>query len=242
MISAHILHPLIDLGSFPIYNLMIGISLIAAILIFQRNSSGWAYNTDIDYFILYMTLAAVLAFFSGSVFSSFLYPELKGMSIYSRILNAGFSFFPALLFFILYSYVLLTVLGLPKKELFHRLMPSIAAAHGIGRVGCSLAGCCYGIPVSFPFLERFPARELESIFALTLFFLFQTRLKENRLIIYLAYYSAFRFFLEIFRADSRGKLFTDSFSPTQELCIAVLIVLLSFQIVRISFQTEREVS
>jgi prolipoprotein diacylglyceryl transferase len=42
------------------------------------------------------------------------------------------------------------------------------------------------------------------------------------------WYAVVRFFLEFFRADSRGKLFTDSFSPTQELCIPVLILLFFF--------------
>lgn len=94
--------------------------------------------------------------------------------------------------------------------------------HGIGRIGCFLAGCCYGIEyhgmfaVRFPenpyepgieLVERFPVQLLESGCNFALFiFLYQYYRKGNHgtgviLGLYLMIYPAIRFLTEVLRGD-----------------------------------------
>lgn len=107
--------------------------------------------------------------------------------------------------------------------------PFFPIIHGFGRIGCFLAGCCYGIEyngpfaVNFPYNEmapelnlvsRFPVQLLEAglnfIMALLLFIIANKykKIKKGQLLgIYLAYYLVARFFLEMLRGDSiRGNV------------------------------------
>ena len=94
-----------------------------------------------------------------------------------------------------------------------------------GRIGCSLAGCCYGIEYSGPLaiyydasyivpgasdniadLSRFPVQPLEAFFGLVLFFVMLYLYLKNRealplMFIYLPAYSVIRFLDEFLRAD-----------------------------------------
>ena len=97
-------------------------------------------------------------------------------------------------------------------------------AHFLGRIGCSLRGCCWGIPMGN---GHFPARELEAVALLTLFIIFMSipKISDKRLPIYLFSYSAFRFIIEFFRGDNRGSLFGGTaLSPTQLVAMVVLLV------------------
>lgn len=93
--------------------------------------------------------------------------------------------------------------------------------HGIGRIGCFLAGCCYGreyhgiFAVTFPenpyepgieLTERFPVQLLESacnflLFALLAIYGRKPRRPGKLMGIYLIAYPVIRFITEIFRGD-----------------------------------------
>jgi phosphatidylglycerol:prolipoprotein diacylglycerol transferase len=47
----------------------------------------------------------------------------------------------------------------PVWRALDQIAPYIALAHGIGRIGCFLTGCCYGRPTSAWFGVTFPGRE-----------------------------------------------------------------------------------
>jgi len=40
------------------------------------------------------------------------------------------------------------------------LAPSLAIGHAVGRIGCFLAGCCFGRPSALPWAMRFPSDSL----------------------------------------------------------------------------------
>jgi phosphatidylglycerol:prolipoprotein diacylglycerol transferase len=48
-------------------------------------------------------------------------------------------------------------LGMPMWTVADATAPSLALGTAIGRVGCFLNGCCYGVPTSLPWGVRFPA-------------------------------------------------------------------------------------
>ena len=111
--------------------------------------------------------------------------------------------------------------------------------HAFGRIGCFLAGCCYGIPycgyfnVVFPKnsfapqgINLFPIQLCEAFFLILLsFFLLYLTLKNksrHMVLIYLFCYSIIRFILEFLRYDSaRGKVLF--FSTSQWISLIILI-------------------
>ena len=109
----------------------------------------------------------------------------------------------------------------------------ITIAHGIGRIGCFLAGCCYGVQtdswigIDFPndgLGKVVPTQLIEAIFLFLLtgilvILLLVKKFRYNFLV-YLGAYSVFRFILEFFRGDERGVAF--ALSPSQVWCILIL--------------------
>ncbi|MBQ9780059.1 MAG: prolipoprotein diacylglyceryl transferase [Clostridia bacterium] len=117
--------------------------------------------------------------------------------------------------------------------------PCIAVAHGFGRLGCLMAGCChgartdawYGIPMDIPgdgtdaLVRVIPVQLYEAIFLFALsavtFVLFW-RGKKYLLPLYMVTYGIWRFIAEYLRADDRGATVVDFWSPSQ--LISVLLI------------------
>lgn len=111
----------------------------------------------------------------------------------------------------------------------------ITSAHAFGRIGCLLAGCCYGKPTNswigmdFPGIgTRIPTQLIEAIFLFILTgvlccIIFKTNFKWT-LHLYLAAYSIFRFIIEFFRGDAqRGGTFLGMY-PSQIICVLIWII------------------
>ena len=110
---------------------------------------------------------------------------------------------------------------------------SITLGHAFGRIGCFLAGCCYGIAtdrdhgVLFPNMDHYviPTQIIESIYlfvltAVLLMFAFKYNFSYN-FVIYAIFYGIFRFIIEFFRGDERGQL--AGLSPSQYWCIIMVV-------------------
>jgi phosphatidylglycerol:prolipoprotein diacylglycerol transferase len=139
-------------------------------------------------------------------------------------------------------------LGLSAPDLLDRAVPWVALAQAIGRVGCLLGGCCYGVvgasawSVDYPtpagVVSRVPVPLLEAAFLLALA-LFFARLPESlarrldvpgmRVASYLALYALVRLLLEPLRGDAvRGVYFGGTLSTAQLLAVLVLAGSLAF--------------
>ena len=112
------------------------------------------------------------------------------------------------------------------------IAPALPLFHGFGRIGCFMAGCCYGIPLESPWsighitLERMPTQLIESAYEFILFVVLVYigyRWKQvNLLKVYLISYAIFRFFIEFVRADpDRGGW--SLFSTSQWISIFILL-------------------
>ena len=130
---------------------------------------------------------------------------------------------------------------------FNLLIPAIALAHGFGRVGCFLGGCCFGgvtdsfLGVQFPVgshaahlypapdgrsLPLYPTQLFEAVFELTVFavmMIFYKKLKEHFLETYCFGYGVFRFLIEFLRGDNRGAT-GFALSPSQLMSILLIAV------------------
>ena len=129
---------------------------------------------------------------------------------------------------------------------FSLLIPGLALAHGLGRLGCFFAGCCYGGPtdsifgVCFPkgshashvypgpdgrSLPVLPTQLIEAVFEFSLFFimiLFYKKLRKHNIELYCFAYGVFRFLMEFVRGDNRGS--TGFFlTPSQLICVVLWV-------------------
>jgi phosphatidylglycerol:prolipoprotein diacylglycerol transferase len=125
-------------------------------------------------------------------------------------------------------------------------MPGVALGHALGRVGCFLAGCCYGrhcnvaawYAVTFPDrpgslappgIPLFPTQLMEAAaeFIIFLFLAWKSRRKAFEgqiLLLYLILYSAARIAIEVFRGDlERGYVIPSWLSTSQFLGILLIL-------------------
>lgn len=114
--------------------------------------------------------------------------------------------------------------------------PSVALGISIGRIGCFLNGCCFGVPanfwwgVNFKGTIRHPTQIYESIFCLLLFIaLWGIRKKIKRegdlFKIFVFAYSFFRFWIEFLRDDKVLLAFKLSTAQLISLVILILLVM-----------------
>lgn len=101
-----------------------------------------------------------------------------------------------------------------KERKGNLFAPALAIGLAIGRVGCFMRGCCYGLPTDLPWgvnfgdgIPRHPTQIYEMIFGLILFFYFlRVRLRNPApgalFKIFIVGYFIFRFFMEFLRAGT----------------------------------------
>lgn len=165
------------------------------------------------------------------------------------LMQGGFVFYGGLIGGIIGVIIAHIVHKIDVKKYFSNLIFCIPLVHGFGRIGCYLAGCCYGIPYSgylhvryhnIPYslcdVDLFPVQLVEAIGLFILAFIFYrlTIKKENSMMNvywYFISYSILRFILEIFRYDNQRGSF-GTFSTSQWISIFIF-VLMSFFLLRI---------
>lgn len=121
------------------------------------------------------------------------------------------------------------------------LAPSIALGQAIGRIGCFMAGCCYGKPTDLPWAVVFrnsyslaplniPLHPTQIYHSLACFIIFVILMFLRRhkgfsgqiFLWYLILHSTKRLFIEKFRGDYRAILFGDM-TMTQFISLAILL-------------------
>ncbi|MFH1414277.1 MAG: prolipoprotein diacylglyceryl transferase [Candidatus Omnitrophota bacterium] len=128
--------------------------------------------------------------------------------------RGGLSWFGGLI-----SGVVVAILYIKKKKLqifkvLDLIIPFIALGQAIGRIGCLLNGCCYGIPsrfgIYFPGHESplVPIQIYSSLILLLIFislrFLQDRPHKQGQIFLtYILFYSTARFFIEFWRGEHR---------------------------------------
>lgn len=127
-------------------------------------------------------------------------------------LGGGFVFYGGLLFSLLYTLVIYFFLRRKTDfKFFIELLPGLILGHAIGRVGCLLAGCCFGVEshsifaLSINGVNRLPVQLFETIALLFIFYFVHKLMKAEEhylaCIFYFFGYGIFRFLIEYLRAD-----------------------------------------
>lgn len=164
---------------------------------------------------------------------------LSPWELVQKYLSAGFVFYGGLYGALLGTLAYLRAARQDVPRLLPVLLPLVPLLHGVGRVGCFLAGCCYGVPSRFGIaftrsqiapngVRLLPVQLIEAAGEGVLFFLLTRPGAQKRggrwlLGAYLAAYGALRFTLEFFRGDDyRG--FLGPLSLSQTISIATLLL------------------
>lgn len=140
-------------------------------------------------------------------------------------------------------------------EYFDLLVPSVALAQGFGRIGCFLAGCCYGRETTSGFGVIFPASSLApagikllptqllssagDFVIMIILLLYARKAKRTGAVgaMYLLLYGIGRFFIEFLRFDERGGI--GVFSTSQIISIIVLLLSAAFFLRKGKAETKR---
>jgi len=152
----------------------------------------------------------------------------------------GAVFYGGLIGGIIFAFIYIRLKKLDVNDFADCGAISIPLFHSFARVGCFLAGCCYGIESEFGFasnnnplvpavvgVRRFPTSLLEALLNLALFFVLLNLRKNKKLhgallSVYLISYSAMRFVIEFLRGDEiRGIWF--GLSTSQWISIGIFV-------------------
>jgi phosphatidylglycerol:prolipoprotein diacylglycerol transferase len=159
--------------------------------------------------------------------------------------EGGFVFYGGMILALVATFAYLHFIRAPKKSLyFDTFAPVLSFAYGFGRVGCFLAGCCYGKVCAYPWSVggRHPTQLYALIWEVGTIMLllglenieFSKRPRFLRrsgdiFILWLALHSLGRLMMESFRDDFRGdQIFGYSVSTVLSLtllCIACIFLI-----------------
>lgn len=225
------------------YTLMILLGVLIALIIFTVFLKHMKSSKIIIVDLIICVLVAIMFGIVSAILFQNLYDFIESPNTYrwswsmtfiGGLIGGAIAFF--LMYFIFYRKSHEGIL-----EIFFTIAPgTITIAHAFGRIGCFLAGCCYGIDsnewyaIYFPTLERkvIPTQLFEAIFliilsSILLLLAFKKKRFSYNMPIYLLAYGIFRFMIEFIRGDHRG--FTLGFmSPSQLMSILFIVIALAY--------------
>jgi phosphatidylglycerol:prolipoprotein diacylglycerol transferase len=237
---------LFTIGPFTVYGygLMIAIGIIAAYLTGEYRAKKLKLNED-------RILSLVIWSVAGGLLGAkilFIFTQLEEIMANPKILlnvTDGFVVYGGIIGGIITAIIYCKVTKLDFLQYFDLLMPSVALAQGFGRIGCFLAGCCYGhettCPIGITFhdsafapngVSLIPTQLISSGLNFLHFFVLLWIAKHKRgdgqvAGFYLIFYSIGRFILEFYRGDllrgSVGTLSTSQFISIF-ICIAGIVL------------------
>lgn len=229
-----------SVGPFTVhgYGLMIGVGVIVAMLLGEAIAKKRGLNPDTIY-----SLTLLCAFF-GFVSAKLLFCIVEFESLLEEPLSVlasnGFVVYGGIIGGILAAYIYCRVKKLCFIDYFDIALPCVAVAQGFGRIGCFLAGCCYGretdsaIGIVFTDsnfapngVKLIPTQLISSagmfLIAAVLFLYLKRSTRQGRTgALYLILYSIGRFGVEFLRNDHRGEV--GIFSTSQFISVFIVVI------------------
>jgi phosphatidylglycerol:prolipoprotein diacylglycerol transferase len=247
------MHPvLFKVGSFTVYTYGFCIALgalLGFLYLYRQGKKQYSLTFDQsnNLFIL-LVLAGVVG---GKVFMIFEDPALYMSQPKKLFSGSGFVFYGSLLTCIPVMLWYFKKIKVPVLGMLDVMAVVTCIVHGFGRVGCFMAGCCYGLPTdgflsvvfSNPICQAeplhtplYPTQLFEAAFIFSILIVLLVLKKKKKFdgqlfLIYLMVYAVGRGVLEMFRGDvERGFLIENILSNSQFISILVISVALYFYI------------
>lgn len=144
--------------------------------------------------------------------------------------GGGFVFYGGLIFTLLFL-ALYKVLKFPlTPQTLWAMLPALTVGHAIGRIGCLLAGCCFGDQtdlwwgIELHGAHRHPTQALESIGLFIIAgFLLKARPSLKAIAGYFVSYGLLRFGIEVLRGDEIRGLW-GAMTPSQWISLGFILV------------------
>ena len=236
---------LFTIGPFTLhtYGLLVAIGFLSGILVTVRIGKSWGIPSqdvmDMGFFII---ISAIVGSRILYVLINFSYYVDNPLDIF-KIWQGGLVFSGGLIGVVLVSALYVRKRDITLLQMADLWSPAIALGQGIGRIGCLMAGCCYGKPTSSELGIVFtnpnslaplhiplqPTQIYSSISGLVIFgilLVLQSRRRFDGQVFlwFLIMHSTARLFIERLRGDDRGVLLGGDMTVTQ---LTTLLILLS---------------
>jgi phosphatidylglycerol:prolipoprotein diacylglycerol transferase len=222
------------------YGVMIAAGVLCAYLTAHIRAKKRNIDTDFLFSLMIMTL--IFGFIGAKLL--FCIVELKAvLKNPAEILSGGgFVVYGGIIGGVFAAYIACRIKNKNFIEYFDLMIPSVALAQGFGRIGCFLAGCCYGAETDSAIgiifhnsdfapngVKLIPTQLLSAagdflIFGLLLLYAGKPRERGKVGGLYMILYGIGRFIIEYFRGDVRGSV--GSLSTSQ--FISIIIFALGF--------------
>lgn len=238
---------LFSIGPFTVhgYGLMIALGILVCIAMgmyrARKKSMSDEAVLDIAIFGVLLGFVGAKALYVIVEFPDFLKNPMSVLG------SEGFVVYGGIITGVLAAMIYCRIKHLKFLEYFDLLAPSVALAQGFGRIGCFLAGCCYGretnafLGITFPEgslapsgVKLIPTQLLSSAGDFLIMFLLLTYSKHSKKtgnvgFLYMLLYGVGRFFLEFLRSDDRGAVGILSTSQFISIGIILLAFILFFK-------------
>ena len=245
-------------GVMGLYDILLVAGIVICMFSADRMGIMRKFSVKLQKVFIIAFMVAIITGLFGTVFFQAIYNWIEtGIFVINK--ETGMTFYGGLIFGVFFFLLVWFGLGAlwckegEAKKQFGSLADIAAClipfAHGLGRIGCLCAGCCYGADTDkwygithYALLtngetvslgKKVPIQLFEALFLLTLSlvlcWLFFVKFgKENKgrfplMPIYVVAYGIWRFFIEYARADERGETIIPALSPSQ--LIAIIMVL-----------------
>lgn len=220
------------------YGLMIGLGVVAALLLGDYRAKKFGLNGDHIYGMTFS--AVILGFLAARIL--FIITEWEGFlqNPMQYLSGAGFVVYGGIIGGALTIYGFCKIKKIDMLSYLDLMIPSVALAQGFGRIGCFLAGCCYGketdswLGVVFTDSDFAPngVKVLPTqlfmaggdilLVAVLLWYAAKRPLRGRTSALYLILYSIGRFAIEFLRNDDRGTV--GMLSTSQFIAIFTFVV------------------
>lgn len=232
------------------YGLMIAIGIFLAYIIAEYRAKNK--HIESSHFVLLSSWAILGGLIGAKLL--FWITQIKNIANDPKIildLTSGFVVYGGILGGILSGYIYCKKKNINFLQYFDLCLPSVALAQGFGRIGCFLAGCCYGAETDSWFgitfhescfapngVKLIPTQIISSVFDFVVFFVLifiARKRKSDGLIggLYLIFYSLGRFVIEFYRGDlNRGNVGMLSTSQLISVIVFALTCIVLFWKIR----------
>lgn len=224
------------------YGLMIAVAFLFGLYWIKRESKRVGIDPEKTTDLYFYTIVAGLI---GSRILHIIYyvPNFwTDPMVFFRVWEGGLVFQGGVILATLVVFILTKKYQLKFLTVADIYTPALAIGHGIGRLGCFFAGCCFGIHAPhFPLALTFPEgssapagiplypTQLMEFGGEVLIFSFLLKFRKNKpfdgavFFLYLILYSILRIFVEIIRGD-REFIIEPYFSKAQLIGVVMIVI------------------
>jgi phosphatidylglycerol---prolipoprotein diacylglyceryl transferase len=221
------------------YGLLVAVAFVVAITLTGRFAKQAGLSQEA---VMNLGMYCALAGIVGAKMLMFTHISSVGEIFTMETLRAGGDFFGGLILALIVAAVYMRKKGLPVLPTADVFAPGLALGHGIGRIGCFAAGCCYGVRTHLPWAVTFtnpdsngaplnvpihPTQLYEALSEAAIFAILLWRIRKPHgpgeiISLYLVLYGTVRFLVEFVRYHEQGNLLGGPLDTSQWIALALI--------------------